>query len=503
MSATTPVMIGVGQAVDRIDAADYAALSAADLAANAAQHAIGDCRSMTLAASIDMIAAVRTFDDSIPRPAVIGKPDNFPRAIARRLGIAPTHALLGPAGGDTPLTLLGELATRIAAGDLRCALLAGGEAISTVRHMSKRGERRDWAEHDAGTLDDRGAQLDSFIRPWQVQHGVHAMPIGFGLLENARRARLGLSRSAYAQTMGDLFAPFTHVAAANRYAASAVSPLTAQDMIEPSSRNRMIADPYPQRLVARDQVNQGAAVIITSVGHARAMGVPEDRWVYLHALASAGDHDILARPDPGTSVAAQAVLRDALDATGMSTADIQHFDFYSCFPIAVFASAIDALKLAPNDSRGLTRTGALPFFGGAGNNYATHALAELVTRCRSQPGTAGLQFALGGYLSKCAAAIVSTRPPDEPFVLQPCAMDPASAVTDPPTGRARMVTSTVIYDAGEPVRAVAIGETENGGRFAASTSDGDVIRSLLAEQGSPGAMTVSADASGAGFALDG
>jgi acetyl-CoA C-acetyltransferase len=141
----TPVIIGVGQSVERIDAADYAGLSAADLAAQAASAAIADV-GVDISAVIDAIAAVRTFDDSFPFVPPFGVPDKFPRAIARRLGISPAYATLGPVGGDTPIALLGQMAARIAGGATTAALIVGAEAISTVRHLQKRGEAHDWTK---------------------------------------------------------------------------------------------------------------------------------------------------------------------------------------------------------------------------------------------------------------------------------------------------------------------------------------------------------------------
>ena len=84
----------------------------------------------------------------------------------------------------------------------------------------------------------------------------------------------------------------------------------------------------------------------------------------------------------------QAVLH-ALEVAGVTLDDIDFFDFYSCFPIAVF-NVIDGLKLAADDPRGLTVTGGLPFFGGPGNNYSMHAIAEIVRRVRTAPGSLGL-----------------------------------------------------------------------------------------------------------------
>ena len=51
-----------------------------------------------------------------------------------------------------------------------------------------------------------------------------------------------------------------------------------------------------------------------------------------------------------------------LARAGITTADLDWFDLYSCFPSAVEA-AVDALGLDPFDPRGLTVTGGLPYHG--------------------------------------------------------------------------------------------------------------------------------------------
>ena len=67
--------------------------------------------------------------------------------------------------------------------------------------------------------------------------------------------------------------------------------------------------------------------------------------------------------------------RAARDASSSSIDAIRHLDLYSCFPIAPRLSAA-MLGLAPDDPRPLTVTGGLPWFGGPGNNYTTHAIAR-------------------------------------------------------------------------------------------------------------------------------
>lgn len=58
---------------------------------------------------------------------------------------------------------------------------------------------------------------------------------------------------------------------------------------------------------------------------------------------------------------------------------------------------IDAFGIAPDDPRGLTLTGGLPFFGGAGNNYSAHAIAEAVVRVRADRGSYALIGTNGGF----------------------------------------------------------------------------------------------------------
>ena len=54
--------------------------------------------------------------------------------------------MLEVVGGQGPQHLVNEFAHAIAAGEASMVLLAGAEAISTVRHLTTRGETRDWAE---------------------------------------------------------------------------------------------------------------------------------------------------------------------------------------------------------------------------------------------------------------------------------------------------------------------------------------------------------------------
>ena len=481
VSDNTPVIVGVGQAVDRLDSPAYRGLSPADIAAAAAGAAIEDTGATEpVKAAIDIVGGIRTFEDSTPMPAVFGKPDKYPLAVARRLSLTPRVAILEKAGGQSPLALIADMANRIAKGEAQAALAFGSEAISTVRHLKSAGEKREWAETHEGEIEDHGLGIEGLVTRYNMGHGITAAPPAYGILENARRARLGLGRDAYRQEMAKLFAPFTQVAAANPWSSAATEPMSADDIATVSERNRMIADPYPLKMVSRDQVNQGAAVLLTSVAKARELGIPEEKWVYFHGSALANERDIIERTDMGASPAAKASLDSALATAGVGKDDIAYFDFYSCFPIAVFAGAVDALGLSPDDPRGLTVTGGLCYFGGPGNNYSMHGFATMTEKLRAHPGKLGLVAVNGGFLSKYGAAVLSTTPAE----WTPCKKEgiqrlldaePRPKITRMAEGPAKILSYTINYAKGVPAQAIVVGELEDGTRFLANQADPETL----------------------------
>ncbi len=151
-------------------------------------------------------------------------------------------------------------------------------------------------------------------------------------MENARRARLGRSVADYRREMAELFAPMSKVAAKNPFSSSPVE-RSVDEIITITDDNRMICDPYPRLLVARDQVNQGAAAVLMSVEAATGLGVPEDKWVYVHGHSDMVEQAMLDRVDLGASPAAVLAAREALRVAGIGIDDIATFDLYSCFPI--------------------------------------------------------------------------------------------------------------------------------------------------------------------------
>jgi acetyl-CoA C-acetyltransferase len=482
----TPVLVGVGQFTERIDDDDYRGMSAVDLATAAAKAALDDTGAKGVAQAIDTVFALRQFEISGPMPATLGKSNNYPRSVMNRLGGDPARVVLEPVGGQGPQKLVTEAGNAIAAGEADVVMIMGSEPGSTARYFANRDDKPDFTEHVEGQLEDRGHQIFSYIDEYTIQHGLTGAPVQYGLMENARRARLGRSVADYRRDMAELFAPLSKVAAKNPFSSSPVE-RSVDEIVTVTAENRMICDPYPRLLVARDQVNQGAAVVMMSVAAATRLGVPEDKWVFVHGHSDLVEQAMLDRVDLGASPAAVLAAREALRVAGIGVDDIATFDLYSCFPFPVFVIC-EALGIDGDDPRGLTLTGGLPYFGGPGNSYSLHGIAETVIHMRDAPGQFGFVGANGGIMSKYSVGIYSTTPvnwrTDRSAELKAEIDDlPKVSVTKQPDGAATIETYSVRYD--WPIRTgIIVGRLDaDNSRFMATTDDDDLV--ALMSDGDP------------------
>ncbi len=500
MDPGTPVLIGAGQWTYRGEAA----VSPSPLAMieEAARRAAADAGlDASALAALDALAVVGFTVDAggalarLPFPRLT----NPPASLARRLGAAPRWSVYSHMGGNSPQQAINMLAERIARGETDFGLAVGAEFLGALMKRLRSGPSQAEGGFD-GYGDPPGDEAlgkpERFgdgrpgVTPQEAAHGLNFPVNTYPLFENALRARDGRSLEAHQRRLGNLFAPFTRVAAQNPDAWFPVE-RSAEDLITVTDRNRMIGFPYPKYLNAIMEVDQAAGVLIASVAKARALGVPQDRWVYLHGCADA--HDLwypLERQDYHSSPAMRLTGRRALEMAGRDVAGIDLFDLYSCFPVAVEIGA-SSLGLGLDDPRGLTVTGGLPYAGGPGNNYAMHALAVMMRRLRERPGAFGMVTANGWFLTKQSVGVYSTTPPAAPFAREdPRAIQreidalPHPAIVERPRGRAVIETYTVSHDRGGYRLGIVIGRDEAGRRFVANTpADAKTLADLESREG--------------------
>jgi acetyl-CoA C-acetyltransferase len=475
-----PVIIGIGELCERVPKNVTTASSPLDLME---QASLAACRDSGIPdkviEALDVLAVVRTFADSTPMyPNPFGRVNNYPRAVARRIGAQPRAAIYTHAGGNTPQALVTEFSERIAAGDNSLVLLVGGEAIGTTKSAVKADVKLQWGDDTGGQIEDRGLGLDSIIDRQQIDNGLATAPLMYGLLENARRSAQGNSREEYADEMGKLFQAFTEVAAQHPVAAFPKA-YSVAELIEVSDTNPPISAPYTRHLVAKDGVNQAAAVVLTSVARALELGVPRGKMVFPVTGSNVHDRYLVQRPNLASSEAMMIAYRAVLESSCVAPEEISLLDLYSCFPIAVF-NACEALGIDPLGGRALTLTGGLPFFGGAGNNYSMHSIVNVASQLRERRTGYGLVGANGGILSKHAVGMYSAEPPENGwsscdhkalqslFDSEPCLeVDPHAS------GPAVIETYSIDYKKGIPKKAYIVARTIEGKRFIAHSDPGD------------------------------
>src|SRR5882672_2059426 len=130
MSKPLPVIVGVAQFNAR--AAGMAeSLEPLEMMMRVAHGAAEDCGQPDILNSIDSIAVVNIISWGY---------QNAPAALAEKLGIKPASLVYTSVGGNTPQYLVNHFAEEIAAGKVRTALIAGAEAMHTLRRLMK--ERR-------------------------------------------------------------------------------------------------------------------------------------------------------------------------------------------------------------------------------------------------------------------------------------------------------------------------------------------------------------------------
>ena len=489
MDDRTPVLIGAGQFTYRGEPG--ASPSPTALLKIAAERAALDAGLKPDAlARIDTLAVVGFTIDAPGGGRLVPHSTNPPATLAKRLGADPAHAVYSHMGGNSPQQLINTVCERIAKGETQFALVVGCEFLGSATKRLQRGLGfADWDDAEELPEPQRIGDPRPGTTPYENAHGI-GRPINcYPLFENALRARDGRSIPDHQQRLGELFAPFTKVAAKNPEAWFPVE-RSAQELIEITDRNRMVGFPYTKYLNAIMEVDQSAGVLVTSLKAARELGVPEDKLVYLHGCADASDLWYpIDRQDFHSSPAMRLTGQRALEMADVSIADIGHIDLYSCFPIAVEIGA-EELGLDLDDPRGLTVTGGIPYMGGPGNNYAMHSIAVMMQRLRDDPGSYGLVTANGWFLTKQSTGVYSTRPlkgafeRQDPKLIQ-AQIDalPHPVVIETPNGAATIETYTVVHGREGYMMGIVVGRDSEGRRFIANTpTDEATLRGLEASE---------------------
>ncbi|HXQ24128.1 MAG TPA: hypothetical protein VN812_20770 [Candidatus Acidoferrales bacterium] len=457
----TPVLVGVGAVQQRCDD-PRAALEPIELMIVALERAAADAGDRTLLSKASSIRVPRGFwDYSDPG-----------RIIAARVG-APAARTQVAEIGILQTTLFGLAAQAIASGEEDVVLVAGGEA----KHRSLRAQI---TGVEAPLTLQTGVEPDSVLRPereiWsplEADLGL-MMPVNqYSIMETALRHADGMSIDAHRRAVARLWADFSRVAADNPHAWNR-TPLSAAEIASPGGGNRMLAFPYTKLHNSQWNVDQAAGLIFCSVAAARAAGVPESRWIFPLAVADSNHMVPLSnRAELHRSHGFRIAGQRALESAGLGLDAIDHFELYSCFPVAV---RVQARELGVPAGRPLTVTGSMAFAGGPLNNFVLQALVRMTEILRAERASSGMITAVSGMLTKQGVSLWSARPPVAPFHFADVTRAVAGAmrtveVVDAYEGPATIASYTVLYEGDTPVRGVMICDLPDGRHTLAETMD--------------------------------
>lgn len=479
MHKATPILIGAGQNTIRSGSLDDF-VHPVEMMKICAQRAAEDAGSRAVLKQLDAVHVVNIFGWNLRNP---------PAELAEAIDARPVLTEYTALGGNAPQWLVNRVADDLAAGKSRLALLAGCEVLHSV------------ALAKAANID-LGAQTEQVGVPvvGDDRFGSHKVEVAhfadlpvrvYPIIENALRAKTGMSMADQRHALGRFAETYSRVASRNPHAWFPIE-RSAEEAVDASLENRMIAFPYTKYLNAIMAVDQAAALIMTTTDVARSLGIPEERWVYLHGGQDANDIWFLShRPDITDSPAINTCVEDALQQAGLELDDIDCFDLYSCFPCMPRLTR-RALGISADDPREMTLTGGLPYFGGPGSNYSMHAIAEALHRCKANRQIFALVTANGWYCTKHAVGIYGSQPPKQPWSRMPpeqfqrqLELPTPLEIDLLPSGNFTVDGYTVWHNrSGQPQTGILTGRTDAGKRAWAQTPPGDiaVLEAMMAEE---------------------
>ncbi len=467
----TPVLVGAAAVEQKLD--DHrAAREAVTLMADAVTRAAAEAGCPQLPALAGRIAV----------PQGLWQYRDPGRLVADTVGAADAVTVLADIG-ILQQSLIGDGCRRIAAGEIDVAVVTGGEHRYRWLQAQKAGEEATETAQPEDAAPDEWLkpELDPWSEP-ELLAGL-GMPVGYyAIMESALRAARGLDLEDHRDRLAALYRRFSEIAADNPHAWRR-EPVAAAAIRDASARNPMLAFPYTKLHNSAWNVDQAAALIFTSAARARELGIDESRWIY--PLVSSECNQMLhvsTRPTLHDSPGAGASARAAYAAAGIAPAEVTHWELYSCFPVAVSIYADEGRVPEGVD---LTVTGGMAFAGGPLNNYVLQATARMAERLRAEGGV-GMLSSVSGMLTKQAWALWSDRP-RAPFshldvTAEVCAANPGREVAGDYRGEGRIAGYTVLYQGGEPERAVALVDLPDGRRSVCYNRDPQLMAACMEQE---------------------
>jgi acetyl-CoA C-acetyltransferase len=406
------------------------------------------------------------------------------RLLAEQLGASAACSELFEIG-VLQTSLFAQAARAISAGEVDVVLIAGGEArYRTQRAQIEGVTLRETEQRDDCAPDRIHRPHADVLPPLEIERGLQLPVSQYAVIENALRAAAGQELDAHRNEIDVLWSGMSAAAAANPSAWS--RELKTPASLAPGPKNRMLAFPYTKLHNSQWNVDQAAGFMLCAEEVAERHGVPRERRIYLHA-ATESNHmlPLSRRAELSRCPGFRLVGQRAGELAGVDPNAIEHRELYSCFPSAV---RVQLREIGLDTIRPVTWTGGMAFHGGPLNNYVLQCAARMAEILRGDPGSCALLTAVSGILTKQGATIWSTRVPERGFQFADLRNEteratPAVELCDAAIGDAQIASYTVLFEHGDPARAIALCDLPSGERAIAVSADRDLARDLTLREG--------------------
>ncbi len=392
-----------------------------------------------------------------------------PGKLSEILNIKPSQKVYLSDGGNTPQMLVNRAVREISSGKCKGILITGAEASYSAYRAKKGKIKLNWPEKEEPLYME--GKIWHGTNEFENKYELITPAYSYAIFETALRAKSNNTILEHNHYIGNLFKHFADIASRNPYAWAKPN-FSVGDIITPSPENRNICHPYTKRMCSNVFTDQAGSLLITSESIAEQLNINKQKWVY-HMGGSDLQNvfNITQRPSLTNSPASREGVKLVLHQAGLKLKDINKFDIYSCFP-SIVETIMDEIGLNADDTRDLTVTGGLAYFGGPWSNYSLHAIITSIELIRRNPTLKIMVIANGGYNTKQSFGIYGNRPmyipwneEEEKKIQREIFKTSLTLPVEKANGQFKVEGYTLIFNRqGESIKGIAIGHLKNGNR---------------------------------------
>ena len=374
--------------------------------------------------------------------------------------------------------LINQAVQKIQNGEINASLIVGGESRYKMIRAFK--EHKHYKEILLNTSPDYYQEADTDLFFDEEINELSMMAVGYyAIMENAYRYSKDEEIPKHNIKLAKLYEEFSQIASTNKNSWSNQK-YSAQDIKNTSVKNSYQAYPYNKLHCTSWNVNQASALILCNEEVADMLNISKDKRIY--PLASSENNHMLAliqRENLTNPTGMKLAAKYIKDILSSHNRDIDYYDLYSCFPIAV-QMFCDSLEL--DQSSPLTITGGMSFAGGPLNHYVLSSTTQMIEKLRKESNKIGLITGVSGLMTKQSYALWS----DKYFgnfsftdvTSKAKEFDKPLSLSNKNSGTATIVGYTILLDKNKNKKAVIYAELNDKKRLILNSKNLEAIESM-------------------------